>query len=367
MHEAKSPREKEQLFGAARSGAISVLVGTTEKMGVGTNVQARCVALHHLDCPWRPADVEQREGRILRQGNQNHEVQILRYVTEGSFDVYMWQTVELKAGFINQVLAGRHGGRSIDDVTSDQELSYAEVKALATGDDRIVRKAGLEADVTRLRRQRTAHFQDQSRLQRTVTSGLDRLARNQRQITTLETLDTQRIDTRGDRFSMLVDDVRHTKRVDAGVAVTDLITATMNAARAGEGTDRHAIDIGGTPIDVRCSAGMSGVVDFALRGTTLRFSIERDELRRLDPLRIAQRLERLATRVPDELNDTRSNSEHLRQQVDAAQRRLGDVFAHDDELRRLEIDLADLNDQLTARDEPATTPDPPERSLQVSR
>ena len=192
MHEAKNPREKEQLFHAARTGAIAVLVGTTEKMGVGTNVQARCVALHHLDCPWRPADVEQREGRILRQGNQNDTVEVLRYVTEGSFDVYMWQTVELKSGFINQVLAGRHGGRSLDDVTSEQELSYAEVKALATGDDRIVRKAGLEADVTRLRRQRSAHFADQSRLQRTVTTGLDRIARNDRYVDNLAKLEERR-------------------------------------------------------------------------------------------------------------------------------------------------------------------------------
>jgi hypothetical protein len=112
---------------------------------------------------------------------------------------------------------------------------------------------------------------------------------------------------------------------------------------------------------------MSGVVEFALRGTTLRFSIERDELRGLDPLRITQRLERLAIRVPDELNDTRSNSEHLRQQVDAAQRRLGDVFPHDEELRRLEIDLADLDDQLTERDERPTAPDPADGSLQMSR
>ena len=169
MHEARNAREKEQLFAACRNGSVAVLVGTTDKMGVGTNVQARCVALHHLDCPWRPADVEQREGRILRQGNQNPVVDVVRYVTAGSFDVYMWQTVEIKAGFIHQVLGGQVGSRQLDDVASDQELSYAEVKALATGDDRIVRKAGLDADVARLRRQRTAHFEDQSRLQRTIS------------------------------------------------------------------------------------------------------------------------------------------------------------------------------------------------------
>jgi len=361
MHEAKNPREKEQLFHAARTGAVAVLVGTTEKMGVGTNVQARCIALHHLDCPWRPADVEQREGRILRQGNQNDTVEVLRYVTEGSFDVYMWQTVELKSGFINQVLAGRHGGRSLDDVTSEQELSYAEVKALATGDDRIVRKAGLEADVTRLRRQRSAHFTDQSRLQRTVTTGLDRLARNDRSIETLTLLGERRVSTQGDRFAMTVDGQPHTKRVDAGIAVTDLVASTMKSARAGEGTDRTAVDIGGLSLAVRCSAGMSGVVQVALPGTQLRFSIEREELCGLDPVRLAQRLERLVARVPEELADTLADSGRLRSQVQAAQRRLGDTFPHDDELKRLDRELVQLDADLErdgGRDQ-GPDPDPP--------
>ncbi len=106
---------------------MAVLVGSTDKLGVGTNVQARAVALHHLDCPWRPADIEQREGRILRQGNQNPEVEILRYVSEGSFDIYMWQTVERKATFIAQVTRGAVSEREVDDI-GEQALSYAQVR-----------------------------------------------------------------------------------------------------------------------------------------------------------------------------------------------------------------------------------------------
>ena len=133
IHEARNDREKAELFAQCRSGAISVLIGSTEKMGVGTNVQARAVALHHLDCPWRPADIEQREGRILRQGNLNPDVEILRYVTESSFDVFMWGTVERKAAFIAQVTRGdTELARQLDDV-GEQSLSYGEVKALATG------------------------------------------------------------------------------------------------------------------------------------------------------------------------------------------------------------------------------------------
>ncbi len=138
-------------------------------MGVGTNVQARAVALHHLDCPWRPADVAQREGRILRQGNLNDEVQILRYVTEQSFDGYMWQTVERKARFIAQVMRGRLDVREIEDI-GDAALSYNEVKALATGNPLLMDKAEADAELTRLERAERAHHRNQDALRYTITS-----------------------------------------------------------------------------------------------------------------------------------------------------------------------------------------------------
>ena len=130
IHDAATPRDKERLFERCRTGDVQVLIGSTAKMGVGTNVQDRAVALHHLDCPWRPADLAQREGRIVRQGNQNPEVQILRYVTEGTFDTYLWQTVERKAGFIAQIMGGT-ASREIDDIGTNA-LDYNEVKALAS-------------------------------------------------------------------------------------------------------------------------------------------------------------------------------------------------------------------------------------------
>ena len=140
MQDAKTDVAKAKLFAACRDGTVSVLVGSTETMGVGTNVQARAIAMHHLDAPWRPADIEQRDGRILRQGNQNPEVRVLRYVTEGSFDTYMWQTLERKAAFIAQVTRGDLPDRDVDDI-GDQALSFAEVKALATGDPLVLEKA----------------------------------------------------------------------------------------------------------------------------------------------------------------------------------------------------------------------------------
>ena len=159
VHDAKSDRDKGELFAACRAGTVAVLIGSTEKMGVGTNVQLRAIALHHLDCPWRPADVAQREGRILRQGNHNTEVQILRYVTERSFDGYMWQTVERKARFIAQVMRGRLDVREIEDI-GDAALSYNEVKALATGNPLLMEKAEADAELTRLERAERAHHRN---------------------------------------------------------------------------------------------------------------------------------------------------------------------------------------------------------------
>ena len=173
VHDAKTDRDKGELFAACRAGTVAVLIGSTEKMGVGTNVQFRAIALHHLDCPWRPADVAQREGRILRQGNHNAEVQILRYVTERSFDGYMWQTVERKARFIAQVMRGRLDVREIEDI-GDAALSYSEVKALATGNPLLMDKAEADAELTRLERAERARHRNHEALQHRESPQTDR-------------------------------------------------------------------------------------------------------------------------------------------------------------------------------------------------
>jgi hypothetical protein len=133
--DADSDAKKQSLFEKVRSGQVRILIGSTQKMGTGTNVQKRLAALHHLDAPWKPAEVEQREGRILRQGNENKVVAIYRYVTEGSFDAYMWQALETKARFIAQVMNGQNGLRRAEDI-GGQELTYAEVKAICVGEPR---------------------------------------------------------------------------------------------------------------------------------------------------------------------------------------------------------------------------------------
>jgi N12 class adenine-specific DNA methylase len=167
IHDAGTDLQKAALFADCRAGKVSVLLGSTDKLGVGTNIQTRCVALHHVDAPWRPADVEQREGRALRPGNLNPAVDLYRYISEGSFDSYMWQTLERKARFIGQVLGGRTSGRDVDDI-GDATLSYAEVKALATGNPLLLDLAEANAEVARLRSLSTGHVRGIRRLEDSI-------------------------------------------------------------------------------------------------------------------------------------------------------------------------------------------------------
>lgn len=156
IHDAKTEVQKAELFAKVRKGQVRVLLGSTAKMGAGTNVQTRLTALHHLDCPWRPADIEQREGRILRQGNMNQTVKIYKYVTENTFDAYNWSILENKQKFIGQLMSGKNLSRSCEDV-DEAALSYAEVKALASGDPRIIEMTDLDSQVTKLKLLKANH------------------------------------------------------------------------------------------------------------------------------------------------------------------------------------------------------------------
>ena len=157
IHTANTEMKKKELFGKVRSGQIRVLIGSTQKMGAGTNVQTKLVALHHLDCPWRPSDLQQREGRIIRQGNENDEVDIYTYVTENTFDSYLYQLVEGKQKFIGQIMTSKSPARSAEDI-DETALSYAEIKALCTGDVRIKEKMDLDIDVQRLKLLKASHL-----------------------------------------------------------------------------------------------------------------------------------------------------------------------------------------------------------------
>ena len=197
-----SDAAKLALFRNVRAGKVRILFGSTQKMGTGTNVQERLIALHHLDAPWRPADVEQRDGRILRQGNTHAEVQIFRYVTEQSFDAYMWQTLETKAKFIAQVMTGESDLRRIEDVDGTA-LTYAEVKAIASGNPMVIEKARIDAEVARLSRLHSEHRETQFKLRYRVRHLSDELPRLEKRLEHVRLDTAQRQDTSGDRFSMV--------------------------------------------------------------------------------------------------------------------------------------------------------------------
>ena len=149
IHEADTEAKKKELFSKVRNGDVRVLIGSTQKMGAGTNVQDKLIALHHLDCPWRPSDLTQREGRIIRQGNQNEKVYTYTYVTEGTFDAYLYQLVEQKQKFISQIMTSKTPMRTMEDI-DEKALSYGEIKALATGNPKILEKTNLDSDVAKL-------------------------------------------------------------------------------------------------------------------------------------------------------------------------------------------------------------------------
>jgi hypothetical protein len=184
--DADSDAKKQSLFEKVRNGFVRVLIGSTQKMGTGTNVQKRLVALHHLDAPWKPAEAEQREGRILRQGNENEEVAIYSYVIEGSFDAYMWQAMETKTRFISQVMTGDSAVRKAEDI-GGQELSYAEVKAIATGNPAVLTLSEADAELQRLAVLRKNHADEQFLARRNLRELPEAIQRLERRIHDLET------------------------------------------------------------------------------------------------------------------------------------------------------------------------------------
>jgi TolA-binding protein len=242
--DATDDASKAMLFKSVREGRVRVLLGSTAKMGEGTNVQTRLIALHHLDAPWRPADIEQREGRILRQGNQNEYVKIFRYVTEGSFDAYMWQTLETKCCFIAQVMTGDATVRRAEDVDS-AALTYAEVKAIASGNPLVIEKARIDAEVIRLTRLQKQHAESLYQMRYQIRRINDNGAILEREIANIREDLRTRTNTRGDNFVITVKNETFTDRIKAGRALIFLAAAL----KPFESTKMIG-NIGGFPISI---------------------------------------------------------------------------------------------------------------------
>ena len=237
MQDFKRSADKQRLFNDFNAGRVRILIGSSETMGTGVNVQLRLKALHHLDVPWLPSQIEQREGRIERQGNQHDEIEIYAYATLGSMDATMWQNNERKARFIAAALSGDRSIRTLEDIGS-QANQFALAKAIASGDARLMQKAGLESEIARLERQRAAHFDDQLNIRRQIQN-----ARHDRQLA--EAADRRdppghrtATSTRGDAFAMTWGANRHRAKDGRRLLLSKLRLAC--GTRTGRVGHRHA-------------------------------------------------------------------------------------------------------------------------------
>jgi N12 class adenine-specific DNA methylase len=368
IHEARTDRDKAQLFAACRSGSVAVLIGSTEKMGVGTNVQDRAIALHHLDAPWRPADVAQREGRIIRQGNLNPQVQILRYVTTGSFDGYMWQTLQRKAAFISQVMHGRLDAREIADI-GDTALSFSEVKALATGNPLLMDKAEADATLARLQRAERAHYRNQDALRHGVTRHEKDIATLTQLAADLDAALARREDTRGDKFTMIVGDRRHTRRTTAGDDLKKFLERELASL---DGRRESRVQLGrlaGFPLTSNVERSMgTTLVTISFDGaprTTLQLPAA--DLPDADPAGLVTRLENRIGRLEEHKANATAGIQHAHQEIIHATDSIGQPFPHAAQLTQARARAHEIDEQLQQMAAPPQQSDPADADAVATR
>ncbi|MCG3147664.1 MAG: hypothetical protein PCFJNLEI_01105 [Verrucomicrobiae bacterium] len=313
---------KLALFKEVRAGKVRVLMGSTQKMGSGTNVQERLIALHHLDAPWRPADVEQREGRILRQGNRNAEVQIYRYVTEGSFDAYMWQTLETKAKFIQQVMTGRNDLRRIEDIDG-AALTYAEVKAIASGNPLVIEKAHIDAEVGRLSRLHAQHHETQYRIRNTIRRTHEEIEIITRRSENLQKDMAVRQPTQGNAFKVRIEGTEYTDRGIAG----ELINRRALQLR-GAGKEYQIGELAGFAVVLRASALEH--TELVLKGANLYSASISDSAHGT-----MRSLEHAVHALDDKLVQTEKDLTESRKRLAELEAKVGEPFEHEAKLRNL--------------------------------
>lgn len=308
-----SDASKLALFRDVRVGKVRVLFGSTQKMGSGTNVQERLIALHHLDAPWRPADVEQREGRILRQGNKNSTVQIFRYVTEGSFDAYMWQTLETKAKFIAQVMTGDMTIRRLEDLDS-AALTYAEVKAIASGNPLVIEKAQVDAELIRLTRLRSAHAEEQYRIRSNLRRSHEDAEIFTSRLTNLRQDLAVRQDTTGDKFIIELDGQEMNNRGIAG----ELILRRAEKLKSRFGDDVRIGRFAGFDLYLRPS--FNNTAEVVVRGkNSYAARVTDTALGTIRSLEVAvQGFEERATKLEADITEAHKRAKELETKVGAA-------------------------------------------------
>ena len=340
IHEAGTEAKKAELFAKVRSGKVRILLGSTPKLGAGTNIQDRLIALHHLDCPWKPADLEQQEGRILRQGNQNKKVKIFRYVTENTFDAYMWQILENKQKFISQIMTSKSPVRACEDV-DDAALSYAEIKALATGNPYIKEKMDLDIQVSKLKLMKANHTSQKYRLEEDIaknypmqiTAAKERLEGLKADFQAVKPLLEKGREK--DEFSMTVGGKEYTDRKEAGTALT--------AACAGLKAVKTSGQIGefyGFQMSAEFDSFNQKYMVTLKRQCSYKVEIGKDALGNL------QRISNALSGIERKAAETQQKLETLQQQLETAKEEVAKPFEKEQELTEKSERLAELNSLL---------------------
>ena len=338
IHEYNTEVKKAELFAKVRAGQVRILMGSTPKLGAGTNVQDRLLALHHLDCPWKPSDLEQQEGRILRQGNQNDKVKIFRYVTENTFDSYMWQILENKQKFISQIMTSKSPVRACEDV-DDTALSYAEIKALATGNEYIKEKMDLDVQVSKLKLLKANHTSQIYRLESDIAK------RYPVQITALkEKIAGMRVDADvvkgidlqdNDHFAMTVGGKLYTDKKEAGVALLSAASGLKSVKSAGQIGEYHGFALSSE------YNFLSNTYTMTIKGKcSYKIEFGKDNLGNI------QRIHNALSAIGKKLADTEQNLETVQQQLKTAQEEVQKPFPKEAELSEKMERLAELNAML---------------------
>jgi hypothetical protein len=359
MQDYKRSADKQRLFADFRAGRVRVLIGSSDTMGTGVNVQQRLKALHHLDVPWLPSQIEQREGRIERQGNQHDEILIHAYATLGSMDATMWQNNERKARFIEAALSGDRAIRRLEDVGS-QANQFAMAKAIASGDGRLMQKAGLESEIARLQRQRAAHVDDQHAIRRQIRDATYDQAHAEGRIEAITIDLTRRLPTRGDQFTIDIEGRTITQRKAAGASLLTKMRLTVR-----ERTERRWMigRIGGFDLTCDIQSRRHDLLlepHLALDRTDFAQSIDIDG--ETTAVGIIVRLEHVLDRMDVELE------EHRRRVIDAQARRagfeprLGEAFPLQGELDDKLAQLADIEADLAGTEGSVTANHPQPRA-----
>ena len=334
IHEATTEAKKAELFAKVRSGQVRILLGSTPKLGAGTNIQDRLIALHHLDCPWKPSDLEQQEGRILRQGNQNEVVQIFRYVTENTFDAYMWQLLENKQKFISQIMTSKSPVRSAEDV-DDTALSYAEIKALATGNPYIKEKMDLDIQVSKLKLLKASHTSQIYRLESDIAKRypMEIAAAKERVAGLKADLEAVKpyLEQDKDEFVMKVGGKTYTDKKEAGTAIVAACAGMKAVNTAGQIGEYH---------------GFALVASYDTFNQKFMLMVKRQcsytiEVGK-DPLGNIQRINNVLASIEKKLPEAESKLETLQAQLEAAREEVKRPFPQAAELEEKSARLAVL-------------------------